>query len=54
MKYPIKLETTEDGYTFYLLESGKVVDDLDPEFEDMSWSSLDSFIESQHNGSACK
>jgi len=34
---------TEDGYIFYVLRNGKVVDSLDPEKEDMSWDSFDDF-----------
>ncbi len=47
MTYPFRLTQTEDGYTFYLLESGRVVDSLEPTHVDMSWPSLDAFIESQ-------
>ena len=44
--FPIKFQT-EDGYTFYILYSGRVVDSLDPEKEDMSWPSVESFLCSQ-------
>ena len=44
--FPIKFQT-EDGYTFYILYSGRVVDSLDPEKEDMSWPSVESFLRSQ-------
>lgn len=44
--FPIKFQT-EDGYTFYILYSGRVVDSLDPEKEDMSWPSVESFLQSQ-------
>ena len=47
MKHPVRLVETEDGYTFYLLESGRVVDNLDTTRVDMSWPSLDAFIKSQ-------
>lgn len=46
MNYPVILET-EDGYTFYLLRSNRVVDNLDASRVDMSWHSLNAFIESQ-------
>ena len=44
--FPIKFQT-EDGYTFYILYSGRVVDSLDPEKEDMSWPDVESFVASQ-------
>ena len=37
---------TEDGYTFYVLEDGRVTDSLE-EDEDMSWDNIQDFIESQ-------
>ena len=44
--FPLKFQT-EDGYTFYILYSGRVVDSLDPERVDMSWPSVESFLHSQ-------
>ena len=44
--FPIKFQT-EDGYTFYILYSGRVVDSLDPEAVDMSWPDVKSFLQSQ-------
>ena len=44
--FPIKFQT-EDGYTFYILHSGRVVDSLDPEKEDMSWPDIKSFMNDQ-------
>tara|TARA_R100000329_G_C7607871_1_gene215619 strand:- start:614 stop:823 length:210 start_codon:yes stop_codon:yes gene_type:complete len=38
---------TSDGFVFYLLEDGKVVDSLNPELVDMSWLSFNSFLLSQ-------
>ena len=38
---------TEDGYTFYLLEDGRVTDNPNPDHEDMSWPSLQDFLNSQ-------
>jgi hypothetical protein len=40
---------TLDGFTFYLTEDGKVVDNLDPDKVDMSWDSFDDFMESTSN-----
>ncbi len=37
---------TDDGYTFYILEDGRVTDSLE-EDEDMSWDNIQDFIESQ-------
>lgn len=34
---------TEDGYTFYVLANGRVVDNLDPDMVDMSWPSMATF-----------
>jgi len=44
--FPLKFQT-EDGYTFYILYSGRVVDSLDPDKEDMSWPDVESFLQSQ-------
>ena len=38
---------TEDGYSFYLLEDGRVSDSPHPEHEDMSWPTLQDFLNSQ-------
>ena len=35
---------TEDGYTFYLLSDGTVVDNLEANNVDMSWDSLEKFV----------
>lgn len=40
----MKKYRTEDGYTFYLLDDGRVVDSLDDDKIDMSWSSFDEFM----------
>jgi len=40
---------TLDGFTFYLTEDGKVVDNLDPEKVDMSWDTFDDFMEATSN-----
>lgn len=34
---------TDDGYTFYILSNGEVVDNSDPELVDLSFDSLDEF-----------
>ena len=34
---------TEDGYTFYQLDNGKIVDNTNSNNVDMSWNSLDEF-----------
>ena len=34
---------TEDGYTFYQLDNGKIVDNTNSSNVDMSWNSLDEF-----------
>ena len=34
---------TDDGYTFYVLKDGKVVDNLDPKKVDMSWPSTKAY-----------
>lgn len=44
--FPIKFQT-EDGFTYYVLYSGQVVDSLDPETVDMSWPNVESFLRSQ-------
>ncbi len=44
--FPVKFQT-EDGYTFYILYSGRVVDSLDPGTVDMSWPDVKSFFNSQ-------
>ena len=44
--FPLKFKT-EDGYTYYILECGRVVDSLDPETEDMSWPDVDTFLKAQ-------
>ena len=46
--FPLKFQT-EDGFTYYILECGKVVDSLDPEKEDMSWPDVDTFLKSYYN-----
>ena len=38
---------TKDGYTFYVLDDGRVVDDLNPDYVDMSWPNIDSFNKTQ-------
>ena len=45
---PIAVLKTEDGYTFYRLANGKVVDNLDPSRVDMSWPSYDEFQEAMN------
>lgn len=37
---------TLDGFTFYLTEDGRVVDNLDSDKVDMSWDSFDDFMKS--------
>ena len=37
---------TEDGYTFYQLPDGKIVDDLDPNSVDISWDNVKDFKQS--------
>ena len=34
---------TEDGYTFYIMPNGKVVDNLDPDLIDLSYDSIEEF-----------
>jgi hypothetical protein len=36
----------EGGFTYYLLEDGRVVDSLDDDTQDMSWDSLEEFLAS--------
>jgi hypothetical protein len=40
---------TLDGFTFYLTEDGRVVDNLDPDKVDMSWDSFNDFMEATSN-----
>ena len=42
-KYITKI-ITSDGYTFYLLNNGKVVDNLNCDLVDMSSNSLEEFL----------
>jgi len=42
----IKRIQTEDGYTFYLLHDGSLVDNLDKNYVDMSYDSLEELKES--------
>jgi len=37
---------TDDGYTFYQLPDGRVVDNLDPKIVDMSWDNIKEFKKS--------
>ena len=37
--------TTEDGYTFYVLEDGTVSDNLDLDNADMTWNDLQDFLD---------
>lgn len=41
--------TTEDGYKFYLLDDGRVVDSLDPECVDMSFDTFAQFVEAMQS-----
>ena len=34
---------TEDGYTFYLMPDGRLVDNLDPNLVDLSYDSIEEF-----------
>ena len=34
---------TEDGYTFYLMPDGRLVDNLDPDLVDLSYDSIEEF-----------
>ena len=48
---------TEDGYTFYLLEDGRVTDNPNPNFEDMSWDTIEQFTQwltKRHHSQASK
>ena len=36
---------TDDGYTFYILEDGRVTDDPNPHYEDMSWDTIEQFTQ---------
>lgn len=36
---------TSDGYTFYHLKDGRVVDSREPDAIDMSWDTLSEFAE---------
>ena len=49
--FPIKFQT-EDGYTFYILYDGSVVDSPDPEAVDMSWPNIKAFYRS-FRGNPC-
>lgn len=40
---------TEDGYKFYLLDDGRVVDSLDEDTRDMSFDTLAQFIEAMQS-----
>ena len=44
--FPLVFQT-EDGFTYYILEDGRVVDSLDPETVDMSWPDVSSFLSTQ-------
>jgi hypothetical protein len=37
----VKKFRTEDGYIFYMLSDGSLVDNLDPQRRDMTYSSLE-------------
>ena len=41
----MKIYMTEDGYKFFLLEDGRLVDNLDPDVCDMSFNSFEEFME---------
>jgi hypothetical protein len=43
----IPVYLTEDGYKFYALPDGTVVDDLNPAEIDLSWDTFEEFWESQ-------
>lgn len=34
---------TEDGYIFYLMPDGRLVDNLDPDLVDLSYDSIEEF-----------
>ena len=38
---------TEDGYTFYILEDGRVSDSRNPGDEDQTWPTTQDFLVSQ-------
>lgn len=40
---------TEDGYKFYLLDDGRVVDSLDENTRDMSFDTLAQFVETMQS-----
>lgn len=42
----MKKYRTEDGYIFYLLPDGTVADSVNPEEVDLSWDTLEDFLES--------
>lgn len=42
---PVKTYKTADGYTFYELPTGEVVDNLNPNLVDVSWPSREQFLE---------
>lgn len=44
-KKPKKIYHTEDGYTFYQLSDGSVVDNLDPDLVDLAWDSEADFVD---------
>lgn len=37
--------TTEDGYTFYVLEDGSVSDNLNVDNADMTWENIQDFLD---------
>lgn len=41
---PVKTYQSTDGYTFYEMPNGKIVDNLNPENVDMSWGSKKEFL----------
>ncbi len=38
---------TDDGYTFYLQPDGTLTDHVDPELSDMTFDSLDAFVDEE-------
>ena len=40
---------TEDGYTFFLLENGTVVDNLDSDLVDLSFDTIAEFVEAMQS-----
>jgi glutamate synthase domain-containing protein 1 len=51
----MKTYMTEDGYKFFLLEDGRLVDNLDPELCDMSFDSFEEFMEAtEHSATEIK